>query len=145
MSHRSGMEESPLAAIAIAPDDKKASIKQEWWSTRRKWAYYARQHSFLLLQVMTTNAVEAWHHSLKTHAGGKEIMENFSLSWVINHVLTIDDHWEQLALDVDQLWFKTRVAECSDYLELAEFPGLVQSLIVDRLKAAKKANEEGIY
>ena len=87
---------------------------------------------------MTTNAVEAWHHSLKTHAGGKEIMENFSLSGVINHLLTIGKHWEQLALDVEQLWFKTRVAECSDYPELAKFSVPVQSLIVDQLKAAKK-------
>ena len=87
---------------------------------------------------MTTNAVESWHHLLKTHAGGKEIMENFSLSGVISHVLTIGDQWEQRALDVEQLWFKTRAAECSDYPELAQFPGPVQSLIVDQLKAGKK-------
>ncbi len=99
----------------------------------------------MLLQVMTTNAVESWHHSLKTHAGEKEIMENCSLSGVISHVLTIGDQWEQRALDVEQLWSKTRVVECSDYPELAKFPGPVQSLIVDQSKAAKKANEEGIY
>lgn len=98
-----GCEESILAAIAAASENKKAYIRQEWWSTRTKWAYYARQHSCMLLQVMTTNAVESWHHLLKTHAGGKEIMENFSLSGVISHVLTIGDQWEQRALDVEQL------------------------------------------
>lgn len=33
-------EKSILAATATAPDHKKAYIKQEWWSIRRKWAYY---------------------------------------------------------------------------------------------------------
>ena len=93
-----GCEESILAAIAAAPEHKQAYIKQEWWSTRKKWAYYASQHSCMLLQVMTTNAVEAWHYSLRTHAGGKELMETFSFSGVISHVLTIDDQWEQRAV-----------------------------------------------
>lgn len=50
---------------------------------------------------MTTNAIEAWHYLLKTHAGGKEIMKIFSLSEVINHMLTIGNQWEQCALDVE--------------------------------------------
>lgn len=75
---------------------------------------------------MTTNAVEAWHHLLKTHAGGKEVMETF---W------TIGDQWAQRALDTEGI-------ECP---EPAQFPGPIQSLIVDQLKAAKKANEEGMY
>lgn len=33
----------------------------------------------------------------------------------------------------------------SNYLKLAEFPGTVQFLIVDQLKAARKAIEKGIY
>ena len=40
-----GCEESILAAIATAPDHKKAHM------SRRKWAYYARQHSCLLLHI----------------------------------------------------------------------------------------------
>lgn len=99
----------------------------------------------MLLQVMTTNAVESRQHSLKTHGGGKEIMENFSWSGVISHVLTIGNQWEQRALDVEQLWSKTWVVKCSDYPKLAKFPGPVQSLIVDKLKAAKRANKEDIY
>lgn len=94
---------------------------------------------------MTTNAVEAWYHLLKTYAGGKEVMETFSFFGVISHVLTIGDQWEQRATDLEVLWFKTHVLECSDYPELAKFPGPVQSLIVDQLKAARKATDEGIY
>lgn len=48
------------------------------------------------------------------------------------------------ALDVEQLWFKTRVctyvAECSDYPKLAKFPGPVQSLIVDQFKIPRKGD-----
>ncbi len=42
---------------------------------------------------MTTNVIEAWHHFIKTHAGGKEIMGKFSLSGVIKHRLNIGDQW----------------------------------------------------
>lgn len=42
---------------------------------------------------MTTNVVEAWHYSLKTYAGGKEVMKTFPFSGVISHVLTIGDQW----------------------------------------------------
>lgn len=57
----------------------------------------------MLLQIMTTNIIEFWHHSLKTYMDRKEIIENFFLSGVINYVLTIGDKWEQYALDVKQL------------------------------------------
>lgn len=65
-------------------------------------------------------------------------METSSFSGVISHALTIGDQWEQRALDVEELWFKTRVAECTEYPKLAQFPGPVQLLIVDQLTAAKK-------
>ena len=45
----------------------------------------------MLLQVMTTNVVEAWYHLLKTYAGGKEVIETFFFSKVISHVLNIGD------------------------------------------------------
>lgn len=68
---------------------------------------------------MTTNAVKAWHHLLKTHAGGKEVIKTFSFSGVISHVLNIGDQWEQWALETEELGFKTRVVECTKYPELA--------------------------
>lgn len=52
-----GCEEDIQAAIRVAPEQKKEYIRREWWDTRRQWAYYARQHSCILLQCMTTNAV----------------------------------------------------------------------------------------
>ncbi len=37
------------------------------------------------------------------------------------------------------------MVEYSNYLKLAKFLGLIQFLIVDQLKATKKAIKEGIY
>ena len=42
--------------------------------TKPQWASYARQHSSLLLQCMTTNAVESWHASLKKHADDENVI-----------------------------------------------------------------------
>lgn len=33
--------------------------------------------------------------------------------------LLVTHQWEQRALDVEELWFKTRVAECTEYSKLA--------------------------
>lgn len=52
---------------------------------------------------MITNAVEALHYSLKTHAGSKNVMETFSFFGVVSHVLTIGDEWEQRAIDLEIL------------------------------------------
>ena len=54
-----GCEQSIEAAIRMAPSRKRDYIWREWWETRQIWAYYARQHSCLLLQYMTTNGVES--------------------------------------------------------------------------------------
>lgn len=37
------------------------------------------------------------------------------------------------------------MAESNDYLKLIKFPSLIESLIVNQLKAVKKATEKGIY
>lgn len=65
-----GCEDSINSAIQAAPANKKTYLKREWLNNEHLWANYARQHSCLLLQNMTTNAVESWHSSLKTHAEG---------------------------------------------------------------------------
>jgi len=60
-----GCDESINAAINAAPQDQKEYINKEWKATKAQWANYARMHSTLLLQVLTTNPVEAWHRALK--------------------------------------------------------------------------------
>ena len=140
-----GCMEEINAAIAAAPDSKKEYIRREWLSTRKLWAYYARQHSCLLLQVMTTNAVESWHHSLKIHAQGKGSMLRFSLSGVAMHTLKIADQWELREQEAATRFRAYQSAECRLYPELAMFPGPVQQLIVGQLKKATEAQDQGMY
>lgn len=46
-----GCLDSIEKAIKAAPDDRKRYIEDNWLSTRKTWANYAREHSPLLLQV----------------------------------------------------------------------------------------------
>lgn len=125
-----GCEQSVEAAIHAAPEDKKEYIRREWWSTRHQWAYYTRQHSCLLLQCMTINAVESWHKSLKHHAEGKEAMSKFSLRGAAEHILSIGDQWKLRATKAATIFRTTRTAECIKYPDLGLFPGPVQILTV---------------
>ena len=65
-------DDSLNKAIKSAPAEKRPYIQREWVLTKQKWANYARQHSCLLLQCMTTNVIESWHASLKKHADGEK-------------------------------------------------------------------------
>ena len=141
-----GCDDSLKSAISAAPNQKvKDYIQKEWVATKRQWAYYARQHSSLLLQVPGTNPVESWHFSLKTHAEGKKSIRKFSLLGCASHVLRIGDQWEQRAKDEAALWRSTRSAECQDYPDLARFPGPVQELIVGQLKKGQQNAADGKY
>ena len=105
---------------------------------------------------MTTNAVESWHSSLKTHAEGiiiplillrfyykltyilrKAAMQRFSPTGAANHVLQtnnvfrIGDQWEIRAQKAGIDFRTTRTPKYQDYLQLALFPYPVQSLLVE--------------
>ena len=68
---KSKCDDSLKKTLAAASSEKRQYIKREWVATKFQWANYARQHSCLLLQCMTTNAVESWHASIKKHAEGE--------------------------------------------------------------------------
>ena len=141
---RMGCEESIQAAIDAAPNQEKRDyIYKEWWKTRHQWAYYARQHSCLLLQVPTTNPVEGWHSSLKKHAEGKRAIRKFSLAGTATHGLRIGDQWERRAQEAAVKWRSYQSAECADYPLLRRFPGPIQDLIVTQIKKAQSDTENG--
>lgn len=57
-------------AIYLAQDEvTKNIIRTSWLDTTRKWAMYARSHSPLLQQIMSTNGVDTWHRELEARAG----------------------------------------------------------------------------
>jgi hypothetical protein len=64
---RPGCEESLQQAIDLVPTHTVRNyIMKNYVNNTEKWALYARQHSPLLLQVTTTNAVESYHSELKS-------------------------------------------------------------------------------
>ena len=140
-----GCLEEINAAISHAPESKKDYIRKWWLENRRFWAYYARQHSCLLLQVTTTNPVESWHHSLEIHAQGKGRMLSFSLSGVAKHTLKIANQWELREEETATKFRTYQAAECQMYPQLAKFPGPVQQLMVGQLKKAMEAQDDGEY
>lgn len=61
-----GCEELIQRAIQKSPYDKlKNYIRRNYAKNTEKWALHARQHSALLLQVSSTNALESYHSELK--------------------------------------------------------------------------------
>ena len=76
-----GCDDSIKKAMKSAPACKRDYIEREWAQTKPQWANYSRQHSCILLQCMTTNAVESWHASIKKHADGKHILTVLQLSY----------------------------------------------------------------
>lgn len=79
-----GCEDSISKALIAAPKEKRDYIEREWLQTRAQWANYARQHSCILLQCMTTNVVESWHSSIKKHAEGNKKYITICLICYIN-------------------------------------------------------------
>ena len=140
---QAGCLESIHAAIAAAPEERRPYIERSWLKTRKLWGYYARQHSCLLLQVPTTNPVEAWHHSLKMHGEGKGSILKFSLAGIASHILKIGDQWELRHHEAVLKWRAYQSAECAQYPALAKFPGPVQELIAGQIRKARDATEEG--
>lgn len=89
-----GCEISIRQAIAASPDQKTRDyIWNNWWPTRQNWAIFARQHSCLLMQVQTTNAVEAWHSALKSTGS----LTQFSLTGCVNTVAALATQYDARA------------------------------------------------
>ena len=63
---RPGWEQVVRDAIAACPvEDVRRYIERNYLRTTEKWGLHARQHSPLLLQVTSTNALESYHSQLK--------------------------------------------------------------------------------
>jgi hypothetical protein len=113
-----GCKESIQAAINEAPERLKNYIEKKWWDTRELWAFYARQHSPLLLQIPTTSPVESWHSVLKCKAITKSQLARFSLLGIAKHIMAYAKNFDLRATKVKSS-FKTRVLPL-----VAEFPQL---------------------
>ena len=138
-----GCEEFIKAAIKSALNNKTHKyIENEWWKIRKQWTYYVRQHSCILLQIMTTNIVEFWHHSVKHHVENKKTMMKFSLQKTVLHVLAIAEQWQQRANKKKELWKKIKISECIQFFQFELFSGPVQTLMVKEMHKANQITEE---
>lgn len=91
-------------------------------------AMYARQHSPLLLQVRSTNAVESWHANLKR--GYKEKMHGWALAGIGQHVVETLSNWLKTAKK-RQVEFRTKTIPDFQHMPvLNRFPHSVQQLIL---------------
>ena len=147
-------------ALKAAPLDKRFYIEREWVATKSQWAVYARQHSCLLLQIMTTNAVELWHSSIKHHANdafhlrdlyyieasvcilismiNKAEFIKFSLNKTANHVIRVNDQRKKQA-DQSKTSFRIIMTlECQECSSLRKFLYSVQKLMIDQWRLAVK-------
>ena len=72
-------------------------------------------------------------------------MLRFSLIGCSNHILKIGDQWERRDHDTAVTWRSYQSAECQKYPLLAKFPRPIQALIVEQLKKAVAATEQGEF
>ena len=78
---RLGCEENIRRAIQRCPEGYPSLVdyvRREWnLENSKKWALWARDHSLVLKQTTSTNAVEAFHKQLKSHKNMVGKMSNF--------------------------------------------------------------------
>ena len=98
-----GAIESTNQVIALAGTIESANyIRQNWLPEIEKWANYACDHSALLLQVTTTNPIEAWHRSLKVLAKitKRTICPQYSLAGITSLISQCVDSFDACAQKV---------------------------------------------
>jgi len=139
---RSGCEENIQEAIHLAPQPIKKYITKNYANNTEKWALWARQHSPLLLQVTTTNAVESYRSELKTTTS-----TSHSLIGACMKAAKLDKKKSQDAKRAE-LQFRTRklsVAAVDDAIltEIHKFPYPVQRLMADEVLAVLARIQKG--
>jgi hypothetical protein len=101
------------------------------------WAAYARQHSPLLMQITTTNPVEAWHNSLKRGPSTTvQVRTQMSLKGCVKTVMAIAKEWENRAQAAQNDAEHETLTEAKVFPQLAYFPFPLQKRIIQQLREA---------
>jgi hypothetical protein len=98
-----GARDSVEAAIEYAASPEKAKyIRSNWLANLRMWANCSREHSALLLQVLSTNPIEAFHRSLKSLAKLSKLVirPRYSLSGLIGVIAQCANQYDNRAQKV---------------------------------------------
>ncbi|KAK9234900.1 hypothetical protein V1525DRAFT_349316 [Lipomyces kononenkoae] len=122
-------KEIELAIRAIPSEDIKNYIRREWQSRKKMWAMFARQHSPLLLQVSTKNAVEAFHRIIKFGLSSSTKKSKFGFLGLVAHLDTICTKIEEDARRTEENFRTTHFKEAGQCPELKTFPVPIQKLM----------------
>ena len=133
------------ATKAAASPEKARYIRDNWLKTLPLWANYSREHSALLLQVLTTNPNEAYHRSLKALARITKltVRPKYSLSGIISLIAQCDSQYVSRAQKAAYDWSKKKLSAMLEHLWLDAFPYHVQLLLLEEIKGSKKLAESG--
>jgi hypothetical protein len=115
----------------------RTDIEKEWLHSSDQWALYARQHSPLLLQVTTTNPVEAWHRRIEYGTcNDSKSKHGFQGCCITLHEMATQLDPEREAST--SKWRGRNLSGTEQYLEMRHFPVPIQKLLLDQLDAMHK-------
>lgn len=141
-----GAIESTNQAIKLASNPESAKyIERNWLPEIEKWGNYAREHSPLLLQVTTTNPIEAFHRSLKSLAKITKLVirPKYSLAGIIAKIADCADKYDARAQKASYDWSKKKLSATLEFPWLNAFPYPIQLLLLGEIQAAETLAESG--
>ncbi|RIB14288.1 hypothetical protein C2G38_2195574 [Gigaspora rosea] len=129
------INECPVPAI-------KRYISRNYTKNSHQWALWARTHSPLLLQVISTNSLESYYSELK-----RTTSQTYGLIGACNRVVMLDQKKQS---DSEYVGFEFRIKKISvvgldhEILdELHKFPYPVQQMLADEACGVEKRIEKG--
>ena len=114
-------------------------IQRELWQKLRLAAVCYRDHSQILLQVRTTNALESFHAQLKL--GTKGSMQNFTLKGTIEHIFDVMGRYDKRRRETERMFRASVHPMAAEHEWLRPLPWPIQKLIANEINAA----EDGPY
>jgi hypothetical protein len=140
-----GARESVEEAIKHASPESANYIRSQWLPNLRMWANCAREHSALLLQVLTTNPNEAFHRSLKALAKITKltIRPKYSLAGIIDIIAQCAERYDARATKNAYDWKKKKLSATLEYPWLTLFPYPIQLKLLEEIRAAEALTESG--
>ncbi|KAK9233788.1 hypothetical protein V1525DRAFT_422843 [Lipomyces kononenkoae] len=122
-------------AIRAAPSEEiKNYTIREWRNTKSMGAMFARQHSPVLLQVSTTNPVEAFHRRIKFSVSSRTKKTKFGFLGLVSHLHMIGTKIDEDARRSEENFRSRHLKAVENFLELRSFPVPIQKLLIGELE-----------